>query len=70
MKKEQTYESAYAELSKVISDLEDETISVDSLSEKVKRAKELIQYCRDKLILTEKEVQKVLDAGSDASLGQ
>ena len=61
--KKQTYESAYAELTKIISDLEDESISVDALSEKVKRAKELIQYCRDKLVLTEGEVNKVLDAG-------
>ena len=62
--KKQTYESAYAELKKIISDLEDESISVDALSEKVKRAKELIQYCRDKLILTEKEVQTLTETCS------
>jgi len=61
MKKEQTYESAYAELKEIIHDLEDEAISVDTLSKKVKRASELIRYCREKLILTEEEVREVLD---------
>ncbi|MBC8436051.1 MAG: exodeoxyribonuclease VII small subunit [Bacteroidetes bacterium] len=70
MKKEQTYESAYAELKKVVSDLEDETISVDTLSEKVKRAKVLIRFCREKLVRIEDEVEKELDAGSDATLGK
>jgi len=60
MKKEQTYEKAYAELKEIIRELEDETISVDRLSEKVKRARELLQYCREKLVMTEEEVKKVL----------
>ena len=61
MKKEETYDSALAELTAIILELEDETISVDKLSAKVKRARELIRCCREKLLKTEEEVQGLLD---------
>jgi len=56
-----TYEKAYAELQQIISDIETGEISVDTLSEKVKRAAELIAFCKDKLTSTENDVQKILD---------
>ena len=60
-----TYSAAMAELTAIAEALERETISVDDLSEKVKRAQELIAFCQDKLKRTEEEVRKVLskDAG-------
>ena len=70
MKKEQTYESAYTELKEIIRELEDETISMDALLKKMKRAKELLRFCREKLVRIEDEVEKELDAGSDATLGK
>ena len=63
MKKEQTYESAYAELKEIIRELEDETISMDALLKKMKRAKELLRFCREKLVRIEDEVEKELDSG-------
>jgi exodeoxyribonuclease VII small subunit len=56
-----TYENAYEELQQIISDVESGEISVDLLSEKVKRAAELIQFCKNKLTSTEDDVQKILD---------
>jgi len=56
-----TYEEAYSELQAIISDIESGEISVDSLSEKVKRAAELIAFCKEKLTSTENDVQKILD---------
>jgi exodeoxyribonuclease VII small subunit len=56
-----TYEKAYEELQQIISDIETGEISVDSLSEKVKRAAELIQFCKEKLTATENDVQKILE---------
>jgi exodeoxyribonuclease VII small subunit len=56
-----TYESAYNELQAIISDIESGEISVDLLSEKVKRAAELIAFCKEKLTSTESDVQKILD---------
>ena len=63
MKKSETYDSAMAELSAIIRDLEDEAISVDILAGKVKRANELIRFCKERLLRTEEEVQGLLDAG-------
>ena len=66
-----TYEVAYTELQiirnsitklqSIISDIESGEISVDSLSDKVKRAAELIAFCKEKLTSTENDVQKILD---------
>lgn len=58
---ELTYEQAYEELQQIIADIESGEISVDLLSEKVKRAAELIQLCKSKLTSTENDVQKILD---------
>jgi len=59
--KQLTYEEAYKELENIISDIEDGEIGVDVLSEKVKRAAELIAFCKQKLSTTESDVQKILD---------
>jgi len=56
-----TYEKAYEELQQIIADIEAGEISVDTLSEKVKRAAELIAFCKEKLTSTENDVQKILD---------
>ncbi|MBE0647924.1 MAG: exodeoxyribonuclease VII small subunit [Bacteroidales bacterium] len=60
MKNEETYDSAMTELTTIIRDLEDESISVDVLAGKVKRANELIRFCRERLLKTEEEVQELL----------
>ncbi|HRP53768.1 MAG TPA: exodeoxyribonuclease VII small subunit [Fluviicola sp.] len=55
-----TYDQAFEELQQLISDIELGEISVDILSTKVKRASELITFCKQKLTTTEDEVQKIL----------
>lgn len=60
MSKKQTYSDAFAELQQIVSDIEDGEISVDELSEKVKRASELIAVCKKKLTSTEEDVDKIL----------
>ncbi len=60
MTKETTYEEAYSELTGIIRELEDETISVDLLTQRVKRAMELIKLCRERLLLTEKEINELI----------
>lgn len=59
-KKKLTYTSALEELQNIINEIQEETVSLDDLSEKVKRASELIQFCKNKLRLTEEELGKVL----------
>ncbi len=60
MEKNLTYEQAFEELRIIASEIEDETVSVDVLAEKVKRASELIAYCQTKLRSTEVEVNKII----------
>lgn len=55
-----TYSEAFEELQKIVSEIEDGEISVDDLSEKVKRAAFLIQFCKTKLTSTEEDVNKIL----------
>lgn len=61
-KKEPTYSKAMQELEAIIEEIESESIEVDTLAEKVKRASHLIGLCRGKLRDTEGEVKKVLDS--------
>ncbi|MEE4176106.1 MAG: exodeoxyribonuclease VII small subunit [Bacteroides sp.] len=56
-----TYSQAIEELEAIVSEIENEDISVDELSEKVKRASHLIQICKDALHSTEEEVKRILE---------
>ncbi|HQQ12380.1 MAG TPA: exodeoxyribonuclease VII small subunit [Bacteroidales bacterium] len=55
-----SYTEAYAELQLLVSELEKGETTVDELSEKVKRAAELIRLCKSKLTATELEVNNIL----------
>ncbi len=62
MKKEElSYTEAFTELENIVRELEQGEISVDKLSEKVKRASVLIKICKDKLTTTEEDVEKILE---------
>ena len=60
MEKTLTYEAAYNELALIAKEIENETVSVDILAQKVKRASELITFCQTKLKSTETEVNKII----------
>ena len=55
-----SYTDAFRELQEIVSEIEQGEISVDELSEKVKRASLLIKICNEKLSRTEEDVNKVL----------
>ena len=59
METQLTYESAYAELQEIAMATQNETISVDQLAEKIKRAALLIEFCQSRLRSTEQEVNKI-----------
>lgn len=62
MKKDKlTYSSAITELEEIVNDIESGEVDVDVLTAKVKRASELIKFCKDNLRDTQKEVNKVLE---------
>lgn len=54
------YTEAFEELQQIVSQIEEGHISVDELSEKVKRAAFLIDICKKKLTSTEEDVNKIL----------
>lgn len=62
-----TYEAAYKELAQIAKEIENETVSVDVLAQKVKRASELITFCQVKLKSTESEVNKIIQQMESAS---
>jgi exodeoxyribonuclease VII small subunit len=51
-----TYSEAFAALQKLVEELEDDKIELDSLAEKVKQANELIKFCETKLRRIEMDV--------------
>ncbi len=55
-----TYVQAIKELEGIIQDIETESVDVDVLTKKVKRAAYLINLCKNNLRATEEEVKKVL----------
>ncbi|MDP4281827.1 MAG: exodeoxyribonuclease VII small subunit [Bacteroidota bacterium] len=60
MSEKPNYTEAFEELQEIVSEIEQGEISVDELSEKVKRATYLIKICKAKLTTTEEDVSKIL----------
>lgn len=60
MEKKLTYEAAFNELKEIAVAIENETVTVDVLAEKVKRASELISFCQGKLRNTETEINSII----------
>lgn len=55
------YHDAFEELKGIVAEIEEGEISVDELSQKVKRASELIKICKEKLTSTEEDVKAILE---------
>ena len=70
MQEKITYTEAFEELQGIVSEIEQGEISVDELSEKVKRATQLIKVCRAKLTATEEDVTKILKELEDSAVSQ
>ena len=59
--KKMSYAQAKEELEKIVSAMESGQLDVDALTEKVKRASELIAFCKEKLTKTDTQLQKMLE---------
>lgn len=55
------YEQAVEQLETIVGKMEGGELDIDSLSEQLKTAKELIRKCKDKLQKTDAEIRKLLD---------
>ena len=60
-----TYASAYAELERILSDLQKEEIDLDEMTSSIKRARELITFCQTRLRNLENEVAEIFSEGDD-----
>ena len=60
MKEELTYTEAFDQLQEIVQQMENADISVDDLSDNIKKASKLIKICKDKLTKTEQEVNKTI----------
>lgn len=57
--KNMTYDAAYAELNTILQTLQMEDVSLDDLSDKLKRAAELSDFCKTKLRTIEDDIEKI-----------
>jgi len=60
MNEEITYSAAIEEIEEILEKIESGELDVDALTEKVSRVADLLEICRKKLKVTEKEIQKVI----------
>ncbi len=61
MEKELTYEKAMKRLEEIVKKIESGEMDIDSLAANLKDAKELVEFCKDRLTKAEAEVKKCLD---------
>lgn len=59
--KQLKYDQAYNELLQIIADLQQDNTNLDELSDKIKRANELVIFCKEKLRTTEQEIHKMFE---------
>ena len=61
MKKNIRYEEAVHRLEEIVEKMENDELDVDSLSDKLKEAQQLIKLCKDKLTKTDENIKKLLN---------
>ena len=69
-KEELKYEEALHQLEHIVTQMENNELGIDALSEQLKKAQKLIKLCKDKLTKTDNEIKKILekDAGYKLNL--
>ena len=57
--KAKTFDTAYKELQKIVDQLQSEDVSIDKLSTQIKKATDLVKFCKAKLRNVEDEIASV-----------
>ncbi len=57
-----TFDKAFADLEKLVAEIEDENIQLDTLAEKVKQANELTKFCETKLRNIEEDIDQLMES--------
>ena len=55
------YEEAMKQLDEIVSKIENGELDIDELTSQMKKAQELIKFCKDTLYKTDEEVKKLLE---------
>ena len=55
------YEEAMATLEQIVARMENNELDLDTMSEELKKAQQLIKLCKDKLTKTDREIRKILN---------
>ena len=58
---EKKYSQAVEKLENIVQNIENNTYNIDVLSEKIKEAVTLIEFCKQKLNETDKEIEKLFN---------
>jgi len=58
--KDMNYDDSITELQKILSSLQNDELSIDELTDTIKRSTELLELCNSKLKSTEEEVNLVI----------
>ena len=62
------YEESVAQLEAIVRKMENDQLDIDSLTVELKKAQELIRLCKDKLVKTDEEIQKILSEEKEGEL--
>ena len=65
-RKKLTYESAYEELQEILANVQNDEVPLDTLATQLKRAKELIAFCKEKLRAVEEDLDEILEDEDEA----
>lgn len=55
------YEEAVAQLEAILRKMENNQLDIDSLTEQLKKAQQLVKLCKEKLTKTDEDIQKILN---------
>ncbi|MCQ2058522.1 MAG: exodeoxyribonuclease VII small subunit [Bacteroidaceae bacterium] len=54
------YEKAIERIEEIVDQIEQGKLDIDSVADRIKEAQKLISICKDKLLKTEQEVNKII----------
>lgn len=61
VRKDLKYEEAMATLEQIVARMENNELDLDTMSEELKKAKQLIKLCKDKLTKADQEIRKIIN---------
>ena len=61
VRKDLKYEEAMATLEQIVARKENNELDLDTMSEELKKAQQLIKLCKDKLTKTDQEIRKIIN---------